>query len=583
MIRNKVVLLLSAFLVASCSQTPTGSSTSSEANSLESESASSLSPSSSDSSQQPSSEAPSSGESPLSSESSSAEASSSESGEEDYVSEDFEFVKWGDGLILKKARRVKEEMVVPSSFKGLPVREIYQNAFLEKTKLQKITLPEGITHIGKQAFYGCTNLTEIALPSTLKEIGELSFALLPYLESLSLPEGLERIGDLAFYGDESLQSAALPSSLKWMGSSVFLSCAKISYLEENGVKYLGNEENPHLLAWKLSLSDDPITSVSLHADTALIGASLFEGEESLTRVSLPENVVSIGDSAFRDAPISSILIGGKVEEIGDYAFSGCSSLTSCTIQGNALKTIHREAFSGALNLPQLTLPDSVESVSSYAFSEAGTESALQYNTDGKGGAYLGSQNNPYLVLCGLASSSSSLTINPNTKVIAGASLIGSSLSSLTIPDGVVSLGDSAFFGMGSLTEIVVPSSVSEMGESLFGSCESLKKIELRNAPEKIGTGFASDCPKLESLNIPSSVLEIESHILNRSKALKSIVIPNSVLKIEAQAFMPDEESNLQIFLEAPSRRPLFETGWYVAAEPHYQGEWHYVDGVPTLL
>ncbi len=579
MIRNKVVLLLGAFLVASCSAAPADSSISSEPEHSQEESVSSLAPSSSEA---PSSEL-SSESSAISEIPSSSEASSSEE-EEDYSSEDFEFAKWGDGLILKKVKKVKAEMEVPSTFKGLPVVEIYQNAFLEKTSLQTIVIPEGVTRIGKKAFYGCTNLTEITLPSTLREIGELSFAVLPYLENLNLPEGPETIGDEAFYGDESLQSVSLPSSLKWMGSSVFLSCAKLSCLEENGVKYLGNEGNPHLLAWKLPISDDPITSVTLNADTALIGASLFEGEEALTKVELPENVVSIGDSAFRDAPVSSLTLGPKVEEIGAYAFSGCTSLTSFTIQGNALKTIRKEAFSGAVNLPKLTLPDSLISVARYAFSEAGTQSALQYNTDGKGGAYLGSEENPYRVLCGLVSSSAtSLTINPDTKVIAGAALIGSSLSSLALPEGILSIGENAFFGMGSLLEASIPSSVVQMGDGLFGSCASLKKIELLNAPETIGSGFASDCPKLENFVIPSSVLTIESHILNRSKALKSIVIPSSVLKIEAQAFMPESESNLQIYLEAKSRRPLFETGWYVGAEPHYQGEWHYVDGIPTLL
>ena len=97
MIRNKVVLLLSAFLVASCSAAPADSSISSEPEHSQEESVSSLAPSSSEA---PSSEL-SSESSAISEIPSSSEASSSEE-EEDYSSEDFEFAKWGVGLILKK-------------------------------------------------------------------------------------------------------------------------------------------------------------------------------------------------------------------------------------------------------------------------------------------------------------------------------------------------------------------------------------------------------------------------------------------------------------------------------------------------
>ena len=562
--RNRIFLIAASLLITSCSQS---SETSSSSVSSPSESTSSSVSSSSSSS-----------------------SSSSIPTVEPIENEYFQFVKFGDKLALSKVKKVTKELTVPGTFEGLPVTRILEGVFREKTKIEKLVLSEGIQTIERYAFYGCTNITEIAFPSSLKTIGDYAFGYIPYLENLNLVEGLERIGDYTFVFDEELSSVSLPSSLKWIGSSVFLGCDKIIYTSKNGVDYLGNSANPALYAARKTPENIAPKSLVIDDATTIIGGSLLEKEPTIENVNIPANVISIGIQAFADTAITRITTPSKVEEIGAYAFSGCASLENCTIEGNSLKTIQHEAFSGANALKSIALPASVTYVGQSAFSEPYESSALTYNEDGKGGCYLGNEANPYQVLVGVTNTSiKTLTINEKTKVIAGEALRAvSEVKALTIPSSVITIGDYAFFQMVSLESIIIPESVTTMGAGLFGSCAELKSITLNNSPTAIGSGFAVDCAKLEKFNIPSSVQKIETLIINRCTALRTLVIPQSVVQIVSNAIsgsnvtIDGKDYGLTIYLEATSKGALFEKGWSSNATFVYGNKWHYENGVPTL-
>lgn len=566
--RNRLLLVAASLLITSCagnsetSSSNTSSSTPSDttSSSLPSESSSSTSPSSSVPTVTPIGNA--------------------------Y----FEFAKFGDTLALSKVKKTSKELTIPGTFEGLPVTRILEGACREKTKIEKLVLSEGIESIERYAFFGCTNITDIAFPHSLKTIGDYAFGSLPYIESINLVEGLERIGNCAFVTDEELANVSLPSSLKWIGSSAFLSCAKLAYTTKNGVDYLGNSTNPTLYAARKNSKNIAPTSLDIDAATTILGGSLLEKETTIENVNIPANVISIGTQAFASTSITSITIPSKVEEIGAYAFSGCAKLTTCTIEGSSLKTIQHEAFSGASALTSISLPESVSYVGQSAFTEAYESSALSYNEDGKGGRYLGNAKNPYHVLVGVTSSSiKSLTINEKTKVIAGEALRAvSEVKSLTIPANVTSIGDYAFFQMVSLESITIPETVTSMGVGLFGSCSELKSIILNNSPTTIGKGFAVDCPKLENLKIPESVQKIETLIINRCTALRTLVIPANVVQIASNAINGSSVTidgvnyGLTIYLEADAKGALFEKGWSSNATWVYGGQWHYENGVPTL-
>lgn len=559
---NKIVLLLGACTLASC--------------------AGELPPSSSSTTTSESGSSSSSSSSSASSSSSGSSSSSSKPSEQT----DFVFAKAGSQAVLKKYKASSKTVVIPSTYEGLPVTRIYQNAFKNKVAIEKVVLPEGLVSIDEYAFYGCTNLVDISFPSTLKTIGRYSFGILPYLENVVLPEGLERIEDFAFVCDESLRSLTLPSTLKWFGSNCLTGVNALAYTSKNGIDYLGNEENPYLLAARISEDNIAPTSVTFENGTRIIGSSILESETTVTSITLPDGLVAIGGRAFDSTKITAITIPSTVEEIGQYAFESCDALTTCTITGSSLKYIRGEAFSGASALKTINIPDSVLEIGSYAFSKYDEVSDLVYNTYDNG-IYLGNSNNPYHALMGLATTGpTSINIHPNTKVIAGQALANANkVTSLTIPNGVRSLCDSAFFQMTSITEAVIPSSVTYMGETVFSNCHKLETLEFQNAPTSIPGGFVSDCENLVALNIPSTVTKLGRPTIQRNDKIRTLVIPESVVEIEEGAIAGTvaDGKALQVFLECEKRGELFEDGWITTADWYFKDQWHYVDGVPTVI
>ena len=114
------------------------------------------------------------------------------------------------------------EVTVPDSFRGLPVKEIAEEAFKESA-LTKITLPDTVTVIGKSAFDTCTSLQIADLNKSVTAVGELAFANCDALQKVVLSETLQTIADYAFMNCHKLEFFTLPDTLTSIGDSAFFS------------------------------------------------------------------------------------------------------------------------------------------------------------------------------------------------------------------------------------------------------------------------------------------------------------------------------------------------------------------------
>lgn len=93
-----------------------------------------------------------------------------------------------------------------------------------RSQIKRVTVGEGIIHIGKMAFYECRNLEEAVLPDSLLTIGSLTFSFCGKLKKLTLGSQITRIGDLGFMECKSLTELSLPATLAYLGNQVFYRC-----------------------------------------------------------------------------------------------------------------------------------------------------------------------------------------------------------------------------------------------------------------------------------------------------------------------------------------------------------------------
>lgn len=256
--------------------------------------------------------------------------------------------------IINLERAIVDGGVVPDyALFNTDIQYDRENGIVYPSKLEKLMLPEGITHIGRHAVAWATKLQYMKFPTTLKTIGIAAFtncySLTP--ESFELPENLEELGDQVFFQCRNLTGKIkLPSKLKIIDDAVFYMCGVTEVNFPTTLVYLGSMAFFGCNLKEANLPDNCYLAT---------GVSQFQGNWELTTAHIPERTILIPDGLFYDClALENINMPGNLEIIGDFAFTN-TNISEISFP-NSLTEIRFCAFQGCEQITTLSLPSSLK-------------------------------------------------------------------------------------------------------------------------------------------------------------------------------------------------------------------------------
>ena len=307
-----------------------------------------------------------------------------------------------------------------------------------------------VVAIGNSAFEG-TCLVNVTIPDTVTEIGGWAFAECKQLSSVQLSNNLTILGKFAFGNCTSLTSICIPKSLKTAYTSAswggpFAGCVALQIVE-------------------------------LETGMTKIPDNLFDSCPGFTTITIPDTVTEIGDSAFANTNLTSITIPDTVTEIGGWAFAECKQLSSVRLSNN-LTILGKFAFGNCTSLTSIWIPKSLKTA---------------YTSASWGGPFAG------CVALQIVELETGMT-----KIPGGLFNNCTGFTTITIPDTVTEIGDSAFANT-NLTSIMIPDTVTEIGGWAFAECKQLSSVQLSNNLTILGKFAFENCTSLTSIWIPKSL------------------------------------------------------------------------------
>lgn len=385
------------------------------------------------------------------------------------------------------------------------------SAFAERKSLTDVTLPEGLVKIGSESFKNCTALESITIPNTVvyisanvfqgsgikeitipdsvKQIGPYCFCT-PSLKSVNLPRSLTEINSVLFSGT-SLTTVSIPDSVLKIRNGAFSGCKLLETV-------IIPESVTSIEEYAFN-SCSALKSITLPSELSELKHGVFSSCTSLEKINIPANIKEIQNNTFLNCTsLKEVNLPTGLTKIGDSAFVGCESLTSIAIPksvksfgasvfNNYLKTVYFEGSEEEWNAITFGANNTPLEQAEIIFNSTGAtvpdepKDSITWSFDSSDG---------HLFLSG----SGDMLEREKTSDYEWYGF-RSSIKSLTIGEGVTSVGANAFTGFVNLGEIIVGKDVKKIGDNAFAGCAKLSLISFAGEPGNISSSAFVGCNK----------------------------------------------------------------------------------------
>ena len=352
---------------------------------------------------------------------------------------------------------------------GDHVQQVPNGLCRELNQLTSIALPNTVTKIGEYAFSYCSGLISVTMEEGVQTIGDYAFQRCTNLPQIVIPNSVTKIGDDAFGRCSNLTTATIGNHVDTIGSDAFISCERLMSIElPTSVSYIGESAFHGCLSMNKAIVHstaelDPLCMILLNPqiDTIVAPASIFDIDEyyrlnfvvtkrmkyvRATTGELTEDAFAV---IRRSASTLETLdmAGTTNTSLADEAFSNMYRLRTLALPSGVTE-ISYKAAAECVNLTQVTIPASVETIGQRAFENCRSLQAVIFSGN-------------------------------NLQTIGNWAFYNNhALRQITIPAGVTTIGAGAFYGCTYLEELAMPASLLNVGDNAFALCNHLTKMQV---------------------------------------------------------------------------------------------------------
>ena len=400
-------------------------------------------------------------------------------------------------------------------------------------KLKEVVIGNNVSSIPGNAFKDCTSLKSVTIPDSVTSIGSYAFDGCTFEIKWGNNPTIETISSYAFSGYKGT-SITIPDSVTSIGSYAFDGCtAEINW---------GNNPTIDTISSN-AFSGYKGTSITIPDSVTSIGEYAFYNCTSLKSVNIPYSVLYIGNKAFYNSKNTTTIYIGLPSTPSAWASSwygsGIKIVYDKTVTSGSDGNFNYYVLNDGIYLTEYIGSNTVVEIPEYidgkkvlrldAIFESNTTVTSVTIPDGVA-------NIPYRMFYG-CTSLTSVTIGDGVTSIGSSAFNGcTSLTSVTIGDGVTSIGGYAFYGCTSLTSVTIGNSVTSIGDYAFAYCDSLSSVTIPDSVTSIGSGAFCNCDSLKSVTIGDGVTSIGYQAFYNCYSLTSVPIPDSVTSIGDDAF-----------------------------------------------